>query len=197
MLLIASILLLLFLSSSIGCLTDNQCPSAKPFCNPSTSSCEACYTDAHCKNNTQCNAICTGFTCGLPPGQGAVKCSSTQVCYEFNGKCLAKCTSDTDCSLIPTVIHHPNTGVCDIPKGKCYDCLVTADCKPYRNETCGSKCSYNPKTLEYLCGDGNLCAIGTLCKDLGGLTYQCSNGNILNGSYIWALLGLLFIICYF
>lgn len=187
------IILTIFLSAGFACLTDSQCPSNKPFCNPDTGSCEVCYTDAHCKNNNQCNAICTGFTCSLPIGQAALVCNSTTVCYEFNGKCLPKCAIDTDCSIVPVVLHYPNTGVCDPIKGKCYDCLVTSDCKPYRNETCGAQCIFNNGTLEYLCGNGNLCSSNTYCLPQGGSAYKCSsNGTILSGIYILAVLGLLF-----
>ena len=178
-------LIILFLFTTVlACLTDSQCPTNKPYCNPDTSNCEVCYTDAHCKTNDQCNAVCNSNsnTCNLPFGQSPYICNTTQVCYEFQGKCLPKCDTDADCSLVPTVLHYPNTGVCD-KTGKCYDCLVTSDCKPFRNETCNAQCSYNPKTLEYLCGNGNLCSTDKSCKLKTSTTYYCSGSNMLYMPY--------------
>ncbi|ARF09835.1 hypothetical protein Indivirus_4_7 [Indivirus ILV1] len=186
-------IILFYISVSLGCFTDSECSSDKPHCNPDTGSCEMCYTDAHCKNNNQCNAICNSFTCGLPNGQSSLICNSTQVCYEFNGLCLSRCNIDTDCRFVPMVLHYPNTGVCDTIKGKCYDCLVTSDCKPYRNETCNAQCSFNSGTLEYLCGNGNLCSVGSQCMIKNDHFYQCSNNDIIK-PYMWLLLCFLFII---
>ncbi len=185
-------MLLLFLGLSLGCLSNNHCKnnsilnSSKPFCNPDTSSCEECYTDSHCRNNTSCNSVCNNltFTCSVQIPN--LQCSSGTVCYEALGKCVGRCYSDSDCSLIPFVFRQPNTGVCDLSSGKCYDCLVTSDCKPFRNETCNARCTFSQRSLEYQCSDGNLCGSGTFCRELipNGSVYRCSQGNTESTLYI-------------
>lgn len=186
-------LLLIFITLSVGCLSNSHCQnssSLKPYCNPETNSCEECYTDSHCKNNNNCNSVCrflgNRLTCQLPFNETALICNSGSVCYEAHGKCVGRCYTDEDCGLIPFVLRHPNTGVCDNNSGKCYDCLSTSDCKPYRNETCNAKCTFNQRLLEYQCGDGNLCGSGQYCRavSVNDSIYRCNSANIYINSYI-------------
>jgi hypothetical protein len=107
-----------------------------------------------------------------------ITCQESEVCYEFLNTCFPKCKEDADCGKIPTVLHYPNTGVCEKVTGKCYDCLTNEDCKPYRNETCNAKCIYNFDTFEYLCGNGNFCPLETPCEPKFNY-YQCSLSSLL------------------
>lgn len=111
-----------------------------------------CLLDTDCRNISNCNGVCQDSTCIVPLGPNyTVSCdNNTQVCYEFLGLCLSKCAVDGDCARIPYVLHFPNPGVCD-GYGKCHDCLRNDDCNPWRNETCGSSCTFNSGTKEYLC----------------------------------------------
>ena len=152
-----------------------------------------CTNDVQCRDDNICNAVCISGICKLPTNNNktyTLSCQSDEVCYESLGVCHPKCTYDSDCASISTVLHYPNTGIChNLNKsvngvnvtGKCHDCMETEDCKPYRNLTCGAQCIYNTTTLEYLCWNGNVCELDTPCG-LAGSKYYC--GGEENPEYI-------------
>lgn len=191
-------LLVLFFAFSTGqCTSDADCSAGTPVCSLATGTCVQCLSDVHCRNGNQCNGVCDNFKCSSPVEQPYTVCAWNEVCYEGLGKCFAKCNLNADCAGIPQVLHFPNTGVCQASNGKCYDCLTTADCKPYKNETCNSECTYNPKTLEYLCANGNFCDYAkdkTSCKiqPTTPTSYKCSNGNVMYVSFLLLLVAIAF-----
>ena len=182
------LLLLFVVYVSAQCVTNGDCPSVTPYCQTTTGTCVACLNDFNCRNKTSCNAICDNFECKLPAGETATVCKWNEVCYNTFSKCYPTCNSDADCAAVKIVLHYPNTGVCDKLTGRCYDCLQTADCKPYRNETCGAQCVFNTKTMEYLCADGNVCKSGIGCFPKSPTTYQCNNGATIGLTIITTLL---------
>jgi hypothetical protein len=137
----------------------------------------ACTTDADCRDATNCNAICNTLgVCMHHPTKPIAVCNATyNICYQSVGDCYPACTQSSDCASIPTVLHYPNAGVCDSTSGKCYDCLTTADCIPSRNESCNAVCLYNAATLEYLCGNGNVCLSNQACLPVAATQYACVN----------------------
>lgn len=164
-------LVILFVGLSLACSSNSDC-SNNLFCEKGT--CVECLTDAQCRNNNQCNSVCEDFIC--KPVLPVLTCNETNVCYEMKGECLPKCYLNSDCLALPTVLHYPNTGVCDTKIGKCYDCVTTPDCKPYRNETCNAECSYNSLTKEYLCSNGSVCKDVPCVLDSDDV-YRCSTGS--------------------
>jgi hypothetical protein len=154
------------------CVSNADCSGSTPYCDTNTLTCQKCVTDIHCRHNGDCNSTCTNFQCVT----GNRVCdTSTEVCYERQGLCLTKCNSDSFCLTIPYVLHYPNNGVCDINgTKKCYDCLITLDCNPQANISCGAQCSWSQEGLEYLCINSDTCKNGKSCT-LANSAYVCSN----------------------
>lgn len=189
------LLLLAYITLSVGqCTSNSDCPALTPYCYTVSGSCVSCLNDFNCRNTTFCNGVCNNFECQIPIGESVTVCKWNEICYNTFGKCYSTCSSDSDCALIPNVLHYPNTGVCDKSSGRCYDCLQTSDCKPYRNESCNAECTYNTKTMEYLCSNGNVCDNGRVCTTKSSTSFQCSDSNIIIISYISIFIMISFIL---
>ena len=133
----------------------------------------SCTNNIDCRTINNCNSVCINQICS-DSVDGKLTCDSSEVCYEVLGQCFPKCYVDQNCSNIQTVLHYPNTGICDTSSNRCYDCLVNEDCKPYREISCNAQCKYNSTTLEYLCAEGNVCNDDSSCEEVSN-RYECSN----------------------
>lgn len=175
------ILGLLLAQTTIGqvCTSNTQCPINAPYCRLDKKTCVPCLSNIHCRNITNCNAVCDNNHCNNV-NPNSICDSVNDICYQGVGRCLPKCNQDSDCAKYPQVLHYPNVGVCDLPTGRCYDCLTTVDCKPYKNETCGASCAWNIETLEFLCGNGQLCKSGKSCLSVitSPNVYSCSDASV-------------------
>lgn len=154
-----------------------------------------CTTDADCRDANNCNAICDSGVCMPHPTKPIAVCNATyNICYQSVGDCYPACNQSSDCAAIPTVLHYPNAGVCDPTSGKCYDCLTTADCIPSRNESCNAVCLYNAATLEYLCGNGNVCLSNQACLSVATGQYACVNSSSTTTTLASILLLIMFFV---
>ena len=129
-------------SLPLECLSDADCVSGAPFCNPSTGKCVGCVEDQHCEEPT---GICDTE---LGTCVGCLKdehCSDpTPVCSPFLFQCV-QCHSPEDCAnplpVCDTATHvckgcvdssecagSPSGWMCHQESGRCVSCLHSDHC---------------------------------------------------------------------
>jgi hypothetical protein len=137
-----------------------------------------CLHNSDCRSASDCNAVCESSQgqCLPNPVNATVVCNAAaNTCYEALAQCFPACHQNSDCAKIPTVLHFPNSGVCDVASGRCYNCMKTPDCQPNRSITCGAVCQLDAPTKQYLCFNGAVCADGQTCVEVTTNTFVCKS----------------------
>ncbi|MBS2014540.1 MAG: hypothetical protein JST00_16760 [Deltaproteobacteria bacterium] len=146
----------------VGCRTASDCPATSPICEPTTSQCVACTQSSQCPAaRPKCDL--GRFECV----QCVINadCPAGQAC-DGEGRCIVKCTADTQCT-------NPNRAKCNVATGACVECLDATQCAGKAAtpicDTNRSRCVQCVTNAQ--CGDG-----GTpFCKDSECI--QCRNDN--------------------
>lgn len=94
----------------VQCLTESDCPSASPFCDPQTNTCGACRTNADCPDSMAC----------LPNGQCA---ASSDVIYAdaTTGSDTNPCTQAAPCKTIKHALTKLTTSLSTIKLSGAFD----------------------------------------------------------------------------
>lgn len=137
-------------AGSTICADDTGCAPPRPYCEPSQHVCVQCIGDGNCGpkicdlRTFSCVACVTSADCGdktpYCSASRCVACLSTancggpdQVCNTREGKCVPRCTADTDCS-------ERARPVCSAVEELCVECRTDADCAGPKPRCAGSSC---------------------------------------------------------
>ena len=119
------------------CTSPADCTALELVCDPVTSLCAECVTDAECDGN----ASCDDHTC-VPHRDctNSLGCGAGEVCDPVESRCVT-CTAVADCPDEQTCVAHECTPICDSDPdcvgqdtlcdraaGHCVECLRDGDC---------------------------------------------------------------------
>jgi len=145
-----------------GCLSDADCPAARPICSVQTGRCVECEKNSDCAAGEICEQ--SSNTC-IPDDCGG--CSApTPVCDSVSGECY-ECVSDADCS--------GDKPDCDLTDHVCKaECTKDTDCDASDYCSCHG--------LRDDCPSGGACVGG--CRGVGSPCTMPSGGNgVCNGQH--------------
>jgi len=142
-----------------GCLSDADCPAARPICSVQTGRCVECETNADC---TSPNPICDMTANICKPDDCSSCVAPTSVCDPITGECL-ECLVDADC-----VAADPTKPVCDTADNLCKaectadnDCAAPDYCHCNDGTDVGSDCPAGGACIEGCRDPGSACKTST------------------------------------
>jgi hypothetical protein len=143
------------------------------YCNPSTSLCDYCTSDAD-----NCEAFFSGGACNLTTGVCfSNDCTDDSNICPFYETCTEQVDSSTCEDIVCTVNSECPTNYCDPTAGdldgRCRPCKLTSDCESTQECYVDSGICFTPVT----CGTDNVnCQINETCSDTDScVAPACSN----------------------
>lgn len=111
----------------VECLTDANC--GKKVCEAATRTCQDCKTSGDCSGNSP---YCSNGDCVECLAAGNCP-NESETCDTVEGKCVATCTENADCTDRARVL-------CSLDRALCVECLTDTDCDPAKPRCIADKC---------------------------------------------------------
>ncbi|HTQ04009.1 MAG TPA: hypothetical protein VMI54_09135 [Polyangiaceae bacterium] len=141
----------------VECLTDDDCSSSLPYCDPALHRCLPCNTSSGC----DANCVCDGWshacmrTCDTQSEPGDDCDGAPRMCDARRNVCVV-CHDDDDCQADPTKPH------CAPGGAACAECASDRDC--------GAGLHCDPLIFSCVsCRDSRDCALGAVCDSTAHL----------------------------
>jgi Cys-rich repeat protein len=111
----------------VECLTDTNC--GKKVCDPITRTCQDCQTSGDCSGNSP---YCSSGDCVECLTAGNCP-NDAETCDTLEGKCVATCGDDADCTDRARTI-------CAVDRALCVECLTDTECDAAKPRCLADRC---------------------------------------------------------